>query len=297
MLDALGEPSLCLKFSQLGVYMARLVSFMPECAAKALAMSCDSTDGSDGADQRAAVERLLVGYDAFTSVCDQADGAVDEAHARLKGAYMDARATAPGAESLAALGLGRRVAEAERAAVHKPASAGTPAWNATLERELRKKVTGSLQERERLFAQVWRMYGRGPVGQRPTPLAPRRLGIELVTGGDRACAICDRDLWVLGGDGLVIEKTHESVCWVCGDEHDTALTVAVLVTAVEDSELWVAGGFPGYFEHWAALLRAFGMEQSALDLEGQMGQYQEQVRRAKELGLGDPETWLAPRPA
>lgn len=170
-----------------------------------------------------------------------------------------------------------------------------PEWNRTAERELRDDVQGNLRTRERLFEQLWRMYERGPLGRRQAPAVRRELAIGYVGQGETVCALCDRDHWSILGNGLVLANDERAtVCWVCGDEHNPALTAEVLASAVDTSETWIASRFPDYFSDWIHLLREHGMEQSALDLEAQVARYQEQVRRVKGAALGDAETWLSP---
>lgn len=250
------------------------------------------------------VAEFLDEYEAFTSVQDAAGQALAEAHGKLKDAYMAALKRAPaGTGELAQPPTViddfdgeqvARLAEAETAAKHSPASPKTLAWDRASERELRD-LNYTLRERERLFEQVWRMRRRGQLGKRfPHPGKPRKLSIDVVNRGTHVCAICERDHWAIGAEALVVDGTHDVVCWVCGDEHDAELTARALAKAVEDSEQWIAARFPDYFTDWSDDLRRRGMEQGALDLENAVSRYQEQVRRAKAAGLGHREVWLQP---
>lgn len=253
----------------------------------------------------AAARKLLEEYEAFEAVQGAAGSALDEAHAKLDAAHRAAlRCTPPAGRAELALlpavidGLGEaahQLADVQDAAMHRPASPRTFAWDPTSEREVRDDINHNLRVREQLFDQLWRIHERGSLGRRPAPTSPRALKVGMVAPGFHVCAICDRDHWSIGGlAGIVLADTGASVCWVCGDEHNAALTAEVLAAAVDESEQWIASRFPDYFTRWADLLRRrFGMEQAALDLDKKVARYQEQVRRAKSAGLGLPGTWLS----
>jgi hypothetical protein len=177
-------------------------------------------------------------------------------------------------------------------AVHTPASPRTFAWNRSLERELRDDVISGLRIPSRRFDQIQRMRARGALGQRAIPPNLRKLGIGVVNFGVHVCAICDRDHWTISGEDLVLEGSGAPVCWVCGDEHDAALTAELVAQAVEGAEQWIASALPDYIEHWLALLNGLGMAEAVANLEEDCRRYQQQVREAKAAGLRHPETWL-----
>jgi hypothetical protein len=250
----------------------------------------------------AAIAALLDEYASYVAVRDAAHDALQSAHEPLRAAYRDVIALDPSiAGKLAAVEVqidGARptpelLRRAEMAAVHRPASPRSFAWNRTLEREIRDDVIGGLSVPLRRFAQLQRMRARGPLGRRAAPAARQALSIDVVNSGEHVCAICDRDLWTIPGEDLVIEGTHTPVCWICGDEHDAELTAELLAKAVDAAERWISAALPDYIEHWLALLDGLGMAEAVANLEHDCALYQQQVRDAKAAGLGHTETWLA----
>jgi hypothetical protein len=122
------------------------------------------------------------------------------------------------------------------------------------------------------------------------------LSIEFASRGFHVCVLCDRDFWTIGDRELVLNgDPARVVCWICGDEHDPALTAQVLADAAAAVEGRVAVGVPKYTEHWVGLLRELGAVQRALDLEDALRRQQEQVRRLKAAGLSDPDSWVRTR--
>lgn len=268
-------------------------------------MTSVALHGESDPELAAALRVLLERFDTFAGVRNQAAADVSAAHSPLFEAYRDVTTLEPklhGHLSELNVDLDGRTPTPrfwhaiETAAVHKPATPSSLAWNRTLERELRDKINRGLHSARQRFDQLERMRRRGPLGQRQKPPAPRELAVDLVAGGFSVCAICDRDTWTLGGEDLVIAGTHDPVCWLCGDEHDSTMTASVLADAVHDAEQWIAGALHGYLEHWIDLLQRLGMPEASATLRSDCERHQRQVREAKAAGLGNAETWLSDRP-
>lgn len=163
------------------------------------------------------------------------------------------------------------------------------------QRALREEAQGTLRACEQLYARVWAMRKRGPLGRRVAPATRRELAIAYAAGGSCRCAICGGEHWSIVGDALVLAGTTARVCWPCGDEHDAALAADVLACAADECEQFVASKFPDAFLTWIDRLRRAGMEQEARALDERVRRHRQQVRRIKAAGLTDPATWLPGR--
>jgi len=163
-------------------------------------------------------------------------------------------------------------------------------WSRTTEREILDLERDLRAVAERL-EQLRRQRDRGPAPLTESARLEVQTHMEFAT---RPCALCRRDHYAPIGPELFAKGTSEPVCWACAMAIDPMLTAEVLGQVAEYAER-DALHQSDYLKNFISRVRK-ALPDRADRLERRHERVQQLLRRSKQEGWTDPETWLpAPR--